>query len=282
MMTMIPPPNRLGQPVNLLDNSDFAIAQAGYGGMHGATRYVADRWANTYGFGTFKAANPGVTMTYATNHAYANQRISNSTRLVGKVLTFAVMTDEFGLLLCSGQYTATNAVDARYYNDRCEVVIADGSARIVVVEGALTVRWATCYEGEYTPDTLPAYYPRPFAAELLQCQRYYENSWYPQTKSAGNEMFVIPWRDIEADGRIEFKAPKCIVPTITFFPENGKNTWEIYHDTYHAIRNVSVVARGGVNAIVFRLTKESDTDASLWVPGKVMQARGHWEACADL
>lgn len=147
---------------------------------------------------------------------------------------------------------------------------------------SFTVKYVRCLIGAYTLDSVPPYVPPDPSAELLQCQRYYENSWYPQTKSAGNEMFAIPWRDIEADGRIELKAPKRIVPTITFFPENGKNTWEIYRDTYRAIRNVSVVARGGVNAIVFRLAKESDTDASIWEVGKTFQVRGHWEACADL
>ena len=38
---------------NLLDNSDFRIAQAGYGGMHGTQKYACDRWYDTYGFGSF-------------------------------------------------------------------------------------------------------------------------------------------------------------------------------------------------------------------------------------
>ena len=41
------------QPHNLLDNSDFRIAQAGYGGMHGIQKYACDRWYDTYGFGSF-------------------------------------------------------------------------------------------------------------------------------------------------------------------------------------------------------------------------------------
>lgn len=31
-------------PVNLLDNSSFLVAQAGYGGTHGPDAYAADRW----------------------------------------------------------------------------------------------------------------------------------------------------------------------------------------------------------------------------------------------
>ena len=33
--------------------------------------------------------------------------------------------------------------------------------------------WAALYEGEYTADTLPVYLPKGYAAELLECQRYY-------------------------------------------------------------------------------------------------------------
>lgn len=37
------PPPRYGSLANLLDNYDYKIAQAGYGGMHGNNRYAADR-----------------------------------------------------------------------------------------------------------------------------------------------------------------------------------------------------------------------------------------------
>ena len=167
------PPEYYAGPVNLLDNSYFEIAQAGYGGMHGNNRYAADRWQNMFQFGVFSAANPGIVMTYATNHAYAVQKIANSERYVGKMLTFGVMTDEYGLLLCTGLYTGTTLV-ARFAADTHEISIADDSVRVVVVSGTLTVRWAALYEGTYTAETFPTPAPRPYSTELAECQRYYE------------------------------------------------------------------------------------------------------------
>lgn len=167
-----PPEYYAGPPVNLLVNSYFEIAQAGYGGMHGGDRYAADRWQNLYQFGTFASANPGIVMTYETNHAYAVQKIANSERYVGKMLTFGVMTDEYGLLLCTGLYTGTTLV-AHCLTDTCETTIVDGCVRVIAISGTLTVRWAALYEGVYTADTFPTPAPCPYSVELAECQRYY-------------------------------------------------------------------------------------------------------------
>ena len=37
-----------------------------------------------------------------------------------------------------------------------------------------TWTWAALYEGEYTLETLPAYLPKGYGAELTQCRRYYQ------------------------------------------------------------------------------------------------------------
>ena len=37
----------------------------------------------------------------------------------------------------------------------------------------VTIEWAAVYPGAYTAETLPAYVPKGYAAELLECQRYY-------------------------------------------------------------------------------------------------------------
>ena len=40
--------------------------------------------------------------------------------------------------------------------------------------GSISVEWVALYEGAYTVDTLPAYQPKGYAAELAECQRYYQ------------------------------------------------------------------------------------------------------------
>ena len=158
--------------VNLLDNSDFHIAQAGHGGMHGATRYAADRWYNLYGYGDFSFdEQKGLTVTYGPNHAYACQKFEDET-LVGKPLTFAVCLSDGSIHVCSGVYTNTTATAIKEYNTWL-FGIYEREVRIIVVSGSQTIRWAALYEGEYTAETLPPYVPKGYAAELAECQRYF-------------------------------------------------------------------------------------------------------------
>ena len=173
MVTMIPAPSRTDGLRNLLDNDYFEVAQVGCGGWHGTEKYPADRWKDDYGAGTYEPANPGIKLHYGTNHCYCSQKIANSARLIGKTLTFGVMTDEYGLLLCTGLYTGTTKTDARNSLDTCAIEIIDGSARIIVISGTLTVRWAALYPGAYSEATFPTPTPRGYAAELLECMRYY-------------------------------------------------------------------------------------------------------------
>ena len=44
---------------------------------------------------------------------------------------------------------------------------------VVKHNATANVEWAALYDGEYTTETLPAYQPKGYAAELLECQRYY-------------------------------------------------------------------------------------------------------------
>ena len=39
--------------------------------------------------------------------------------------------------------------------------------------GTGDIFWAALYEGTYTADTLPPYVPKGYAAEMMECQRYY-------------------------------------------------------------------------------------------------------------
>lgn len=41
------------------------------------------------------------------------------------------------------------------------------------IDTPLNVVWIALYEGEYTPETLPSYVPKGYAAELLECQVYF-------------------------------------------------------------------------------------------------------------
>lgn len=149
-------------------------------------------------------------MTYETNHAYAVQKIANSERYVGKMLTFGVMTDEYGLLLCTGLYTGTTLV-ARCLTDTCETTIVDDCVRVIAISGTLTVRWAALYEGVYTTDTFPTPAPCPYSVELAECQRYFERIGDAYSELLSTTMLVDGQRYAMFPIRY---APKRITPTI--------------------------------------------------------------------
>ena len=103
--------------------------------------------------------------------------------------------------------------------------------QIVVAEGyTIIVDWAALYEGSYTADTLPAYQPKGYAAELAECQRYYRrfiNSAPAMSISA---------TAIEAEMVLE--PPMRVVPTITinsvghaYTPEGTKSVSGSYSAT---------------------------------------------------
>lgn len=124
---------------NLLDNSNFEIAQAGYGGNHGTQAYACDRWKLVSG--TVSHSDAGLTL--------------NGT--IAQVLENAP----------SVPVTAAASAGTITY---------DASAKTVTIATteATVIAWAALYEGSYTADTLPPYTPKGYAAELAECQRYYQ------------------------------------------------------------------------------------------------------------
>ena len=159
---------------NLLDNSDFRIAQAGYGGKHGNVKYACDRWLDTYGFGAFSFdESNGLTISYGTNHAYAVQRIENASRYHGKVVTLAVGMADGTVHVKSAKWLSDASSSAIYF-DNATFFLQPASVELVVREGSLSIKWAALYEGSYTADTLPAYQPKGYAAELMECKRYFQ------------------------------------------------------------------------------------------------------------
>ena len=128
---------------NLLDNSNFEIAQAGYGGKHGTQAYACDRWKLISG--TVSHSSAGLTL--------------NGT--IAQVLENTP----------SGPVTAAASAGTITY---------DASAKTVTITTteATVIAWAALYEGSYTADDLPPYTPKGYAAELAECQRYYYRLTY--------------------------------------------------------------------------------------------------------
>lgn len=133
---------RKAAPRNLLDNSDFTnlVAQAGIGGKHGTVTYAADRWILDSGTVSYEAG-VGLTLNGAISQKLELPPARDTSAFVG---------------------TTSGSASISY---------ADGKLTITSSGGVLN--WAALYSGVYTDGTMPSYQPRGFAAELLECQRFF-------------------------------------------------------------------------------------------------------------
>lgn len=160
---------------NWLHNSDFRIAQAGYGGMHETQKYACDRWYDTYGYGSFSFdESQGLTITYGTNHAYLVQKIDGASLLHGKSVTLAMQLSDGTVYVKSGVFNSSGASFQIVVDNGKTFTLYYDRAEFVVNSGSVTIKWAALYEGSYTASTLPAYQPKGYAAELAECHRYYQ------------------------------------------------------------------------------------------------------------
>ena len=178
------PPEYYLPAVNLLVNSDFKFAQAGYNGLHGSTRYAADRWS-TGEDGVLTVSGDIKTYTSNSGYVFMSQNLWNDGRDKGKSYTLAIELGDGTVRACSG---TVPSYDVSSQTVIAEMYIAIAFSALIIKEanGYFVVRldaqttgatasfkhlWLV--EGTYTAETLPPFVPRPYAVELAECQRYF-------------------------------------------------------------------------------------------------------------
>lgn len=169
--------------VQLLDNPDFAIAQAGHGGMHGAMPYAADRWMMPWGCSI--AVLGGIKTLTATEWTFVQQVLWADRRDDGKTYTLAIELADGNVAVCSGTVPidASSEVTVAEVNISSSVTlsIVKGSTKElnarITFSGSATISFKhlVMYPGTYTAETLPPFVPRPYAVELAECQWYYRD-----------------------------------------------------------------------------------------------------------
>ena len=219
-------------PHNLLDNSNFRnpVNQRGItsqiGGGYGLDRWRAD------GSGTISVESTGISLTNLSFRQPVPLKAGTYTLAFhlsdGRTLGYVFKFDGSSTLnAINSSWNETTGAYVNYYKHATGVVMV----QIVVAEGyTIIVDWAALYEGSYTADTLPAYQPKGYAAELAECQRYYRrfiNSAPAMSISA---------TAIEAEMVLE--PPMRVVPTITinsvghaYTPEGTKSVSGSYSAT---------------------------------------------------
>lgn len=195
---------------NWLDNSDFTNPV----NQRGETSYTAahgiDRWRVNYyttGPGTLTVESGGIKLAAGNATAYteAAQILSLPSSMDGKAMTFAVGCAELGSLLLHCTYGANTSTQTT--DGTVSLVHHSGNAFVIRVHGTTERKftWAALYKGTYTAATLPDYVPKGYAAELAECQRYYQSIYRVYGTAVGS---------VSREG-IVIQPPMRIAPTIT-------------------------------------------------------------------
>ena len=177
-----------GSPFNLLGNSNFAnpVNQRG-GANYNRTGYNVDRWRATNKIDVTIIPEDEViefvcTSDATTRNAFSQRLPWDRAPKTGTNITVALMCHDSGIYIFSG---IAPEHGARVSMGTDDSVIAgvhttlnyesdDYALLAVYMEPGKTLRigWIAFYEGEYSTKTLPAYRPKDYGAELLECQRY--------------------------------------------------------------------------------------------------------------
>lgn len=166
---------------NLLDNSDFRnpVNQRGNTSVTSSWGYIIDRWVTP----AVSEATPisvsanGVTLQNAKGTSTMSLRqhienVPNGTYTAAAYINGFVCLRVFALT----DGTIANGAFVNHSGSQIYIDYSGSSLRFYLQAFAgydITCEWAALYKGEYTAETLPAYMPKGYTAELMECQRYF-------------------------------------------------------------------------------------------------------------
>lgn len=216
----------INNKVNLLDNSDFRLSQLvnqrGFAG--GAPSddnvYFIDRWKtqqNTTKNIEIRLLETGLFITVPKGLAGIAQKIINPKTDV----TFAAKING-EIAVVHAKYGEDNSVKTddnvllyvEWLENELQVIIRNTGEEA----NQYTVEWAALYEGEYTAKSLPEYQPKGYSAELVECQRYYYQSW--NATIAADGVVVSPAIYTNRLQGVQFPVTMRATPTITIYNTN--------------------------------------------------------------
>lgn len=223
---------RVKMPGNLLDNSDFLVAQAGYGGKHGNVIYAADRWAQN--------DTTGRTYSSVAKDGHRALKCSTATRiqqklalLSGEAYTAACYVDDTLYIV---SFTASGgAYGSGTLQVNCQ---SDGTYMFIVedIPAGGIVSEPVLYRGSYTSDSLPPYEPKGYAAELAECQRYFTRGTYCVARPNTTEKIVSVYTcEVRYPTRMRIEQPTVAFTNVKRWTDQtdqsiglGKNMGDAY------------------------------------------------------
>lgn len=225
---------------NLLDNPDFAIAQAGYGGMHGAIQYAADRWVGDQAAYNGKAGG-GIVVTSSGDNVYIHQRFADYP--AGRAMTLATSVN--GVVACSSGVLPESGTSLFFQNGNTNAYVSKEQNEIVITVfsgNTLTIDYCILLDGQYTKKTLPPWVAPDPSVELLKCMAYYQ---------------TIKWFYLSGTNTsIRISPPMRLTPTVTGVAQEyvSGSGWE-------ATQNVTFSASNNENVRLYASDANSKTYA---------------------
>lgn len=170
--------------VQLLDNPDFSIAQAGYNKKYGNELYHADRWWGN-GAGTLSVSGDVKTFASISGFAIMKQNLWNDGRDHGKAYTLVVTLPDGTRLVGNGVAPSAASTGEQVFIDitapdsRCWFMAMKEandlmSVRVDASQAGASVNflYIDLFEGVYTAESAPAHVPPDHTLELAKCQYY--------------------------------------------------------------------------------------------------------------
>lgn len=229
---------------NLLDNSDFRnpVNQRSIptGANNYSLGYTIDRWiyqstsqTNSY-FGLtndyVSIAPPSVSGGYSEMFQRFEHWDASWVDLKGKKCTFAakmhnnatgtwdVYTATLTMGDCAGGVSLDGTKSVMIYSiDSMHIAVRVFNNGNGGTPDERCFMWFALYEGEFTKETLPTYMPKGYAAELAECQRYFQkrSGQFPSLVSTNaTRSYYIP-----------FTVPMRISPTVSIWSGDEYNAW---------------------------------------------------------
>ena len=213
---------------NLLDNSWFVnpINQRG-ARSYSSQGYSIDRWKSEIAGGTSFSisVSSGKLIISKSGGILRFYQILNND-MIGKTVTYAVKTSD-GIF--SGTCVVSNTINnVRIGSHNAYLSVYDNGNTIFSIlfndssDDTIEIYCAALYEGSYTPDTLPAYQPKGYAAELAECQRYYQQYNTNEMSAVGNSESGITYI------RCPLQTPMRVAPSLV---QSSVDMWTTYNET---------------------------------------------------
>lgn len=171
---------------NYLDNSNFAnpVNQRGLQQYVGEG-YTIDRWYTTSSNGILAVNDGYIHMSHNSSSdevaTHGLTQAVDAKELTGKKMTFATKVRGTKVSILADSLISSPYLKCPDWTVLCVSFTVPNNAdklgfHIIGpngVDNTWDCEWVALYEGEFTPETVPPYIPKDYAAELMECYRYF-------------------------------------------------------------------------------------------------------------